>query len=427
MSEEVGVVEREALDRAREQEAAFRRGYFARLERVAELTALGAAAQTGDRNAQRLLQSLWRVDHAEAARLVDEAADLTPRVSLSGGVLPARLPATAMVLAAGQIGPGHVAVIRRTMGRLDKVETVAPAPWAHAEQELAQAATTLSPRGLDQVAKQLLAHLDPDGVAPDEREERFDGLRLTARRDGSLWLRAVIRDAVDAELIREGFDAASTPAGPDDDRTLENRQAAALKEFVLHATAPGGLLDTDTDTDTDTTAEPEPEGARTAVRSPGRPVLTVTIDHRWLQLAVGHGTLESGALADTASIRRWACDAGIVPMLLATRSEPLDVGRLSYTVPEGMRRALIARDGGCAFPGCTRRPRRCHAHHVEHWVDGGSTCLENLVLLCRFHHQLVHHRHWTITITDGRPVFTPPPWVDPQRRPRPGGRPRVAA
>src|SRR4051812_24362129 len=152
-------------------------------------------------------------------------------------MLAARLPATARVLGAGEIGPGQVAVIRRTMGRLDKLEHVTVEQWRDAEQQLAQAATTLSPRGLDQVAKHLLAHLDPDGAAPDEREERFDGLRPAVRRDGSLWLRAVIRDAVDAELIREGFDAASTPAGPDDDRTLENRQAAALKEFVLHATA----------------------------------------------------------------------------------------------------------------------------------------------------------------------------------------------
>jgi hypothetical protein len=84
---------------------------------------------------------------------------------LSGGVLPARLPARAMVLAGGQIGPGHVAVIRRTMGRLDTLDHVSPAQWARAEQELAQAATALCPRGLDGVARQVLAHLDPDGGA----------------------------------------------------------------------------------------------------------------------------------------------------------------------------------------------------------------------------------------------------------------------
>ena len=146
------------------------------------------------------------------------------------------------------------------------------------------------------------------------------------------------------------------------------------------------------------------------------------MDLRWLQLAIGHGTLDSGALSDPATIRRWACDAEIVPMVLGSKSEPLDIGRRSRLVPDAMRRALTFRDGGCAFPGCTRRPRRCHAHHVEHWAaDEGPTCLENLTLLCRHHHQVIHHGHWTVEMIDGLPWFTPPQWVDPERRPRPGG------
>ena len=107
-------------------------------------------------------------------------------------------------------------------------------------------------------------------------------------------------------------------------------------------------------------------------------------------------------------IRRWACDAEIVPMVLGSKSEPLDIGRRSRLVPDAMRRALTFRDGGCAFPGCTRRPRRCHAHHVEHWsADEGPTCLENLTLLCRHHHQVIHHGHWTVQMIDGLPPFTP--------------------
>jgi len=137
------------------------------------------------------------------------------------------------------------------------------------------------------------------------------------------------------------------------------------------------------------------------------------------------GALDSGAFADPATVRRWACDAEIVPMVLGARSEPLDVGRLSRTVTDAIRRALNLRDGGCAFPGCTRRPRRCHAHHIHHRIDGGATSLDNLVLLCVFHHQLLHHGHWTVTLVDGRPTSTPPPWVDPDRRSRPGGRPLV--
>jgi hypothetical protein len=113
-------------------------------------------------------------------------------------------------------------------------------------------------------------------------------------------------------------------------------------------------------------------------------------------------------------------------VVLGSRSEPLDVGRSSRTVPEAIRRALNLRDGGCAFPGCTRRPQRCHAHHVDHWVDGGPTALENLCLLCLFHHQLVHHGQWTVEMIDGLPWFTPPAWLDPQQHRRPGGQARAA-
>lgn len=86
-----------------------------------------------------------------------------------------------------------------------------------------------------------------------------------------------------------------------------------------------------------------------------------------------------------------------------------------------MRRAVIARDRHCSFPGCHRRPGRCHAHHVEHWLDGGPTALDNLTLLCRFHHHVVHHGGWQVAMVGGRPWFTPPRWIDPAQLPRPGG------
>src|SRR5207244_4999931 len=94
------------------------------------------------------------------------------------------------------------------------------------------------------------------------------------------------------------------------------------------------------------------------------------------------------------------------------QSEPLDVGRASYTVPMPMRRALVARDRGCAFPICDRPAAWAEAHHVKHWIDGGETRLDNLVLLCGHHHRLVHHGGWTVAIgEDGLPTFTPPPWL----------------
>jgi len=335
------------------------------------------------------------------------------------------------------------------MARLAKAENVDPWDVVDAERILADEATRLPPRALEKVAKRLLDHLDPDGAAPEEGADRWDELYVTRRRDGSLVIKGRFRDPVDAELIWEVFDTLATPTGPDDDRDRPSRNASALKDLVEDAAGPGGLAadarreratEPDAEPETDDAGDdlveealiPEPRRPETATparesgRSPGRPLLTITMDLRWLQLAIGHGTLDSGALSDPATIRRWACDAEIVPMVLGSKSEPLDIGRRSRLVPDAMRRALTFRDGGCAFPGCTRRPRRCHAHHVEHWTaDEGLTTLENLTLLCRHHHQVIHHGHWTVQMIDGLPWFTPPRWVDPERRPRPGGQRRL--
>ncbi|WP_372470770.1 HNH endonuclease signature motif containing protein [Saccharothrix luteola] len=106
-------------------------------------------------------------------------------------------------------------------------------------------------------------------------------------------------------------------------------------------------------------------------------------------------------------------------MVLGAGSEVLDLGRTKRTVSVAQRKALHARDRGCAFPGCGRPPKRCDAHHVEHWADGGDTDLDNMVLLCRTHHSLIHHSRWRITMTGGVPAFIPPRHVDPARLPPP--------
>jgi hypothetical protein len=113
-----------------------------------------------------------------------------------------------------------------------------------------------------------------------------------------------------------------------------------------------------------------------------------------------------------------ACDAAIVPVVLGSASEPLDVGRSTRTIPAAIRRALTVRDGGCAWPGCDVPPARCDAHHVEHWADGGETEVCNLCLLCSRHHFFIHHDGWTLHIDpDAHPTFTPPRWIDAQQKP----------
>jgi hypothetical protein len=135
---------------------------------------------------------------------------------------------------------------------------------------------------------------------------------------------------------------------------------------------------------------------------------------------------ETGTTISAGWARKLACDATIIPTVLGSASEPLDIGRASRAIPPGLRRALITRDHGCAFPGCPRPPRWADAHHIRHWADGGPTALNNLVLLCDHHHDVLHHTDWAVTIEAGRPVFTPPAWLDPMRRPRPPTDPTAA-
>jgi hypothetical protein len=154
-----------------------------------------------------------------------------------------------------------------------------------------------------------------------------------------------------------------------------------------------------------------------------KPHVLVTIPFQVLADQVGSAMLDGGAYLTAESARRIACDSKVIPVVLGSASEPLDVGRASYTVPTAMRRALVLRDGGCAFPGCDRPRRWCHAHHLKHWVDGGMTELNNVVLLCGHHHRLVHHSRWECEVVNGRAVFRPPSFIDPHRRPRAQWRP----
>lgn len=153
------------------------------------------------------------------------------------------------------------------------------------------------------------------------------------------------------------------------------------------------------------------------------PRIAVTVAFDQLQQAVqsqsGVGLLDMGDALSAGAVRRMACDADILPMVLGSKSQILDVGRLHRLVPLALWLVLVARDRRCAFPGCTRPPVACDAHHIEHWADGGVTSLSNLVLLCRRHHTIVHTTPWEVRLdpVDQRPKFLPPASLDRDRRP----------
>ncbi|MFM7065129.1 MAG: HNH endonuclease signature motif containing protein, partial [Actinomycetes bacterium] len=92
----------------------------------------------------------------------------------------------------------------------------------------------------------------------------------------------------------------------------------------------------------------------------------------------------------------------LTTVVVDSLGNPVDLGRTTRLVPRTLRKALVARDGGCVFPGCDAPPPWCDAHHVVHWADGGATSAENLALLCRHHHGTTHRRRWTMD-PDPRP------------------------
>ncbi|MFE7423595.1 DUF222 domain-containing protein [Rhodococcus sp. NPDC057529] len=115
-----------------------------------------------------------------------------------------------------------------------------------------------------------------------------------------------------------------------------------------------------------------------------------------------------------------SCDSIYTPIVLDGNGAPLDLGDSTRTVTKRQRKALVARDRGCAFPGCGAPPSWCEGHHIVHWSEGGPSDMGNLVLLCGFHHRLLHHSDWEIVMgADRHPTFIPPRQVDWERKPIP--------
>jgi len=115
--------------------------------------------------------------------------------------------------------------------------------------------------------------------------------------------------------------------------------------------------------------------------------------------------IEDGPHVSAETFRRIACDCSVLGIREDENGEPLSIGRKTRAIPPAMRRALRIRDGGCRFPGCTN-DKFVDGHHIQHWADGGETSLDNLVLLCRHHHHLIHEGGFTCAKTnDGEILF----------------------
>jgi hypothetical protein len=325
------------------------------------------------------------------------------RLALHAGL--ARRPATAAAFARGDISTDAAAAV---CAALDQLPAAVPAALlGQVEQLLVEVARDEGTLAVTQRAADITHRFAPEQLERDEAAQRdATRLRLSLRPDGTIGLRGQLdKEAGALAYAVLGPLAAPAPAtdGTPDLRDTETRYGAALTRVLELAS----------------TAAPDSRGERPHV------LVTIGLDALQRTLDNPPGRLDTGAPISAAAARRLACDAGIIPLVLGTNSEPLDIGRTTRTVPTGLRRALAARDQGCAFPGCNRPTAWTDAHHIHHWADGGPTALPNLVLVCARHHTTVHHDHWTVEILNGLPTFTPPRWIDPNQTPRQHTRYRI--
>jgi Domain of unknown function (DUF222)/HNH endonuclease len=127
-------------------------------------------------------------------------------------------------------------------------------------------------------------------------------------------------------------------------------------------------------------SDPDPDRATIVVHAPLDALTSCEVD--------------GGGVVHAETARRLRCSARLQVMVEDERGQPLKLGRLSREPSAGMMRALRYRDGECRFPGCGAR--RFHAHHIRWWERGGRTDLDNLILICGFHHRLVHEHGWRV-------------------------------
>jgi hypothetical protein len=291
------------------------------------------------------------------------------------------MPVAAETLASGDVSSSAITLLAHA-------RDASPEAFSHSEESLVDAARALSVDHLkDVVARWRHDHADE---ADDDRQELFvtPTLRGRGRLAGDLnaettqVLFTALRTVQDAEVRSNDRTDTRSPA---------RRRADALGEICRQWL--------------DSSDRPVVAGER--------PHVIVTIDAETLRTpgaARSTGARLGGRLADIGRISAadalmLACDAQVTRVITDAASRPLDVGRTTRITPPWIRKALLVRDKSCAFPDCGRPPSWCDPHHVVHWTSGGPTALSNLVLLCRRHHRLIHHKRFSVEIVDGLPRF----------------------
>ena len=291
------------------------------------------------------------------------------------------------------IGLTHASVIRKAISTLEADLA------AEIEKALAEAAPHITPGQLADLAAVVKA-----AAAPEDAEERAakqdranQKLNISKTFDGMYRLDGWLDTETGAE-IAAAIDAFTRKKDPNlsiVDDLIGRRRAEALRHMARHAMAHADSCN----------ANPSP-----------RHSLIVAISYEALASGIGSADIQGYGPITASAARRMACEYGIIPAVLGTNSEILDLGVPNRLATPKQRFHIALRDGGCLFPGCDRPAMGCEAHHRDHHIDGGPTAEHNLDLFCPFHHVQVHEGGWTYKIIDAETLEFYPPGGGPPLR-----------
>ena len=228
----------------------------------------------------------------------------------------------------------------------------------------------------------------PEKVAEEQADlaERRS-LKLSTCEDGCVLIQGLL-DPVGGAAVRTVLEAAARPTGRHDHRDREKRLGDALVERLTG-------------------------GGRLSVQMQ----VTSSLETLLGTLGAPGAETEFSLPIASSTVERWACDCSLTRVLLQD-SVVIDVGRAQRVIAGPKRRAVIARDKHCRWPGCEKPASWCEGHHVKHWIHGGGLDLPNIVLLCQHHHWLVHEGGWQLVKTDDGELVPVAPqrlaWVAPR-------------
>jgi len=297
--------------------------------------------------------------------------------AIAVGEMLEQLPESHQAVVDGEIGFAHLATMARTAEALDD---------RFDESVLLEKAKENSPGKFFYICHHARHAFDPRQYAAEQAEQvEQRRLKLSTWIDGSLLISGQL-DPVGGAAFLTKLAPLARRSGAHDYRDQEQRNADALVELCS-----GG-------------------GSQAQIQ------VTSSLETLLALAGAPAAEMEHSLPVSSKTIERLACDSSIARVLLNSESVVIDVGRSKRVVSEPGRRALAVRDGSCRWPECDRPPSRSAAHHLVHWIDGGSSDLDNLILLCHRHHWMVHEGKWQIVRgEDGRMLIVPPtvsfgPW-----------------